>query len=397
MQVSRRIFLLQSAMIATAFWTPAFGQQDVTPSALYPLWDPVIPIPSRAEWREAEGTTHQVIHRAGADRYDFLHDAAIVEHNGVLFAAWYNCPKGEMKEESLIRGRRSLDQGRTWSEVGVIASDRKKRGIMYVPVAFGTHDDSLYAYISNMTDSDIVTQCEVFLFKEDANIWESKGFIAEGFLPNTAPVALPGGGYIMGGRVSDEPGTKPTIPAVALSQASSMTKPWRIVPLLPEGHLPNGARMRYPETALIVEPSLITAFVRNDGGKPILFESRDEGQTWSAPIKHNLPIGAAKIYGGKLSTGQRFLLYSFPTEGYREVLALAVSRKNEPTFSRMWRIHDGGLERLGVGSEWSYPCAIEAFGKLHIVCTSEKRHCVLTSIPIESLDDEGWPSPDVAQ
>ena len=191
----------------------------------------------------------------------------------------------------------------------------------------------------------------------------------------------------MGGRVSNEPGTKPTIPAVALSQANSMTKSWRIVPLLPEDHLPSGVRMRYPETALIVEPSLITAFVRNDGGKSILFESRDEGRTWSAPIKHNLPIGAAKIYGGKLSTGQRFLLYSFPARGYREVLALAVSRKNEHAFSRMWRIHDGGLEGLGVGPEWSYPCAIEAFGKLHIVCTSEKRHCVLTSIPIESLDD----------
>ncbi len=290
-----------------------------------------------------------------------------------------------MKEESLIRGRRSYDKGETWSTVDVLASDRDRRGIMYVPVAFGKQDGKLYAYVSNMTDSDIVTQCEVFLFQPQTNMWESRGFIAARFLPNTAPVALPSGGHIMGGRVADVPGTKPTIPAVALSRAGRVTEPWNIVRLLPDGTLPNGSRMRFPETALIVEPARITAFVRNDGGEPILFESLVEGRTWSLAIKHNLPIGAAKIYAGKLSTGQRFLLYSFPTEGYRELLVLAVSGANEREFSRMWRIHDRDLEGLNVGPEWSYPCAIEAFGRLYIVCTSEKRHCVLTSVPIESL------------
>ena len=384
----RRDFLFNSAIGCTAFTrlsTAAFGQENVAPPAHYPLWDPSIPIPSRADLSEPRATEHAVIHRAGADRYNFLHDSAIVEHNGVLFAAWYNCPKGEMKDESLIRGRRSYDKGKTWSKVDTLASDRDKRGIMYVPVAFGKHGGQLYAYISNMTGSDIVTACEVFLFERQADAWTSRGFIATGFLPNTAPVARPRGGYIMGGRVADAPGTKPITPAVALSQADRVTEPWSVVRLLPDGCLPNGTRMRFPETALIVEPSRITAFVRNDGGEPILFESHDEGWTWSLPIEHNLPIGAAKIYAGKLSTGQRFLLYTSPTDGYRELLVLAVSRAGERIFSRMWRIHDRDLEGLNVGPEWSYPCAIEAFGRLYIVCTSEKRHCVLTSMPIESL------------
>jgi hypothetical protein len=385
MRMPRRDFLSGSAIGCAALTVPAFGEKDVAAPALYPLWDPEIPIPSRGDLREPDGAEHKVLHRAGADRFNFLHDSAIVEQEGVLFAAWYNCPKGEMKEESLIRGRRSHDRGRTWSEVEILASDREKRGIMYVPVAFGKHAGKLYAYISNMTDSDIVTQCEVYLYRTSENTWESKGFIAEGFLPNAAPVALPGGGYIMGGRVADGPGTKPITPAVALSKGGNVTEPWRVVRLLPKGSLPDGARMRFPETALMVEPSRITAFVRNDGGKPILFESLDEGRTWSLPIKHNLPIGAAKIYAGTLSTGQRFILYNYSTEGYRELLVLAVSRAHEPEFSRMWRIHDGHSKELNVGPEWSYPCAIEAFGKLHIVCTSEKRHCVLTSIPMESL------------
>ena len=69
-----------------------------------------------------------MVHRAGADGYDFLHDAAIVQHKGTLFAAWYNCPQGEMVGQSLIRGRRSQDGGRTWSGVEVIASDHKNKG-----------------------------------------------------------------------------------------------------------------------------------------------------------------------------------------------------------------------------------------------------------------------------
>ncbi len=386
--LSRRNFLFKSIIGCTALnhlHKSAFAQQQNDQSALYPLWDITIPIPSRSDLSEPEAMQHKVIHRAGMDRYNFLHDSAIVEYNGVLFAAWYNCPKDEMKEESLIRGRRSYDEGKTWSDVEILASDSEKRGIMYVPVVFGKHREKLYAYVSNMTDSDIVTQCEVFLYKAQTNTWESKGYIAPRFLPNSAPVSLPSGGYIMGGRVADAPGTKPTTPAIALSRNGNVTEPWNIVRLLPDGHLADGSRMRFPETALIVEPSQITAFVRNDGGKSILFESFDEGQTWSAPQKHNLHIGASKIYAGKLSTGQRFLLYTYPTKGYRELLVLAVSRPNECRFSRMWRIHDGYSKELKAGPEWSYPCAIEAFGKLVIVCTSEKRHCVLTSIPIESL------------
>ncbi len=97
----------------TSLMTSSFAEEDVAPPARYPLWDPRLPIPSRADLSEPDGAEHTVIHRAGADRYNFLHDSAIVEHDGVLFAAWYNCPKDEMKEESLIRGRRSYDKGET--------------------------------------------------------------------------------------------------------------------------------------------------------------------------------------------------------------------------------------------------------------------------------------------
>lgn len=51
----------------------------------------------------------------------------------------------------------------------------------------------------------------------------------------------------------------------------------------------------------------------------------------------------------------------------------------------MWKIRDGVSQTLKSGPEWSYPCAIEFDGKLYVVYTSEKHHCVLTTIPVKSL------------
>jgi len=72
-----------------------------------------------------------------------------------------------MQESSLIRGRRSEDNGLTWSDIEIIASDKEKKGIMYVPVSFLSHNNILYAFISNMEGgADLVTRCEVFILNE---------------------------------------------------------------------------------------------------------------------------------------------------------------------------------------------------------------------------------------
>ena len=55
-----------------------------------------------------------------------------------------------MVGESLIRGRRSHDGGCSWSDVEVLASDRTKQGILYVPVAPFSDRDTLYAFVTNM-------------------------------------------------------------------------------------------------------------------------------------------------------------------------------------------------------------------------------------------------------
>ncbi len=354
---------------------------------MYPLWEPTIPFPARDGLSYPEGAVDVVVHRAGEDQYNFLHDAAVVAHDGALFAAWYNCPEGEMTGESCIRCRRSTDAGATWSAPEVITSDAANAGILYVPVAFLSHAGTLYAFVSNMIGPDLVTACEIFVLEPDSAVgaWRSAGFIAEGFLPNCAPVLMDDGHFIMAGRVAPSPGEKALIPAVAIGRAADPARPWEVLHLLPDGRAPGGAQLPYPETSVIVEGGEVTALVRNDHGNALLLLSTDYGRSSSPPQEHNFPIGAAKAYAGVLSTGQRYLLSNTPASGYRELLTLAVSRPGDTSFRAMWKIRDGYAGRLAAGPEWSYPCAVEHQGRLFIVYTSAKKHCVMTSAPISSL------------
>lgn len=48
------------------------------------------------------------------DKYAFLHEAAIIEYHGTLFAAWYNCEEKELIGPTPIRQKRSKDGGKTF-------------------------------------------------------------------------------------------------------------------------------------------------------------------------------------------------------------------------------------------------------------------------------------------
>ena len=291
----------------------------------FALWHEDVPFPSRHELSFPDGVRDTIVHRAGDDTYEFLHDATIAVHDENLHAAWYNCPRGEIVDEALIRGRTSRDGGRTWSDVEVIAADRNGSGTFYVPAQLLSYDGQLYAFVANMIGHDLVTRCEVFVRNDrhSDSMWESLGFIADAFLPNCTPVHMDSGNFIMAGRAAASPGEKPLTPAVAISSGSDVTGAWDIVCLLPGGMLPGGTQIPYPETTVVVEHNVVIAIVRNDHGNALVFFSEDYGRTWSLPYEQNFPIGAAKVCAGRLGTGQRYLISNTPTEGYRELRELA--------------------------------------------------------------------------
>ena len=82
------------------------------------------------------------------DKYAFLHEAAIIEYHGTLFAAWYNCEEKELIGPTPIRQKRSKDGGKTWSDIETIAEDQTGK-ILFCPPVYGICEDKLYILISN--------------------------------------------------------------------------------------------------------------------------------------------------------------------------------------------------------------------------------------------------------
>lgn len=370
-------------LLVFTVWAP-WGLAGHPPAVAAPpqhvLWTKQKPFPMPNQLIAPVGMRDLIVHRAGADAYSFLHDSTIVAHRGILFASWYNCPKQEIVDTSLIRGSRSTDGGVTWSDVEVIAQDPKRK-IFYVPNVFLSHNQRLWTFALRMTGHDLPTQLEAFRLDVTADRWEPMGLVADLFLPNCPPVKMSDGNFVMAGRVADRRGEQPLRPAVAVSQGDSILRSWNVVPLSAPGQT-----FAFPETTVLVERGKLTAFFRSLKTVVLVSVSADCGRTWTPPAMSNFPVVDAKMFAGTLSTGQHYLISNTPGRAQgRDLLTIAVSEPGEAVFSRMWRIRDGYAAELKAGPQWSYPSAIEHDGKLYVVYTSEKHHCALSVIPLESL------------
>jgi hypothetical protein len=230
-----------------------------------------------------------------------------------------------------------------------------------------------------MVGHDLVTRCEVFRLEENDR-WSSHGYIAGPFLPNCTPLLMEDGHFIMAGRMAAQAATTPEIPAVAISSGKDVTAPWQVVPMMQTICRPY---TDFPESTVWLDGAKVTAVVRGR----LVFLSHDYGRTWRGPFRHNVPAEDSKPFALKLSTGQRCLLWNYPDAPgtSRRLLTIAVSRPGEDKLVAMWQIRHGYAESLLVGPEWSYPYAVEHGGSLFVVYTSEKKHSVMTVIPVSSL------------
>ena len=104
-----------------------------------------------------------------------------------------------------------------------------------------------------------------------------------------------------------------------------------------------------------------------------------------------------KVYGGVLSTGQRFLVGTLVRDHHRQrhPLAIAVGEPGEKALSRVFRIRDDvfpeGPGESVEGAALAYPYAVEHDGYLYVVYSNDGgRHHNLNSaemavIPLASL------------
>lgn len=396
----RHAGLLRAALVLVSctFVSDAFGSFASDLRKHSKVWSDEIHLPRGNALVYPDGISHHTVEDSRSDRYHFLHDAAIVQHKGTLYAAWFNSPETEIADEALVRCRKSLDGGKTWSEIQVIAADTEKRGDFYVPVQLFSHGGELYAFIGRMTGHDAITDCLAYVLDENADRWTRIGKIADRFLPNCPPVRLENGNWAMAGRVASKAGAQPLMPALLVSQGERFTEGWQIKPLQKVDYPAN----QHPETTIIVEGPELTAFVRNSFESiPYIYTSFDSGENWLELVPHDLQAVASKMFAGTLSNGQKYLLFNYPDFGgkirnvglnARGRLAIAVTAPGGDRFVRVWKVQDNGL---GKPFSSHYPSAMEYQGNLYVVYTTGSgggisyakglRGCELAIIPMESL------------
>jgi hypothetical protein len=371
-------YLIDNLVITAGDDLPA-PHEPAEPVGAYALWEG--PWPSDpTQIPEPAGLTHSTIHRPVDNGYKFLHGAALIHHKGTLFANWANSPTNENGPEETLQGRRSTDDGKTWSNLEVVGPgfntlERHSHGVYH------SHKGTLWTFSSrfgigtkgNKFDG---LQAEAFVLDEQTDRWISRGIAMTNCWPYDEPVLMKNGNWITGGQDKDG------LPVVAISRGENFTK-WDSV-LIP---VANGLSPSFAETTVLDVDNQIVAVIRGGKGAAWVSTSDDFGRTWTPTRPSNYRMPRAKAYFGRLSTGQIYLVANHTN---RDTLVVAVGKPGATKLSQMWRIRHGKsvpprFPGHAKGKQWSYPYAHEHDGKLYVGYSIGKEDCGLSVIPAESL------------
>ncbi len=296
--------------------------------------------------------------------YSFVHEAAVIEFHGTLFASWYNCPKIELLGDTPIRERRSADGGKTWSEVKIIERDETGT-ILYCPPVYGICDDKLYLFLNEMVSADHIHSLNLYLYDEAEGVFRLLRKTALPFKLNTNVVKLSDGRLVLPGRMAPAPDEFPNIPSLLISDSGRIDADWRLVYIQKNCLLPDGEKLVHPELTLIENDKTLYMFSRDDLRRvPLVYVSGDMGETWDTVHEHNIPFSASKIYGGTLSDGRNYLIGCLTEQ--RKELVLFLSEKGTMRFTDALLLADASMQS---GTAFHYPFAHDDGETLYIVYT----------------------------
>ena len=344
------------------------------------------------------GLEHTIVHRPDDD-FAFLHEAAIIEFHGTLFAAWYNCPSLELKGRTPIRARRSTDGGKTWSEPETLAQDASGQ-LLYCPPVFGIVHDTLYLLMNTMTAPDHIHSLELHRYDERRRQFQRLWSRPIPFKLNTNLCVADDGTLLLPGRLAPRPDAFPDIPAVLIADSHDPEGTWHAVPCTPTPYLPDRSRYIHPETTAITahDSPDITLFCRDDQRNvPLLFHSHDRGASWSSPIAHNIPFSNSKIYAGTLPDRRRFLIGNLLPPPHLPApphpLAPSFPHPAPSPSPAPAPLPAGPNRSLSLFPQFSYPAATVTHDhRLLVLYTmvtcpdnQSRRGAILTSIPLDLL------------
>ena len=352
------------------------------------------PPPEERDLDYPAGIEHIRVHQSSGSGDGWLLGAAVVVHGGEIFVSWANADRDENAAGTRTVGRRSVDGGRTWSELFTIAGpDLAPEGSHHAHGSLLSYEGRLFAFVplegrpQGKLRPGLRTR--IFEYRPHDHTWKLLTAAIDNFYPMDNPRQRADDRWMLGGV------DRRSLPAVAISDSSDPLGGWTSIGI--------GAALKGFETSIWVEGDSATALIRNhrregDDTPQVIVLRSQNGLDWSAdePVeisRSGLPAVDSKVFAGRLSAGQRYLVYNLPVGGNawdRRALGIAVTATGGERFERVFKIRafgQTGPRAPGRYKEpgWQYPYAHEHDGKLYVAYARAKEDCELSVIPVKSL------------
>jgi len=302
------------------------------------------------------------------DGYKFLLGVAMVRyHDQWIVSFGHN--KGLENTSTEVANSIFSNNGSKWGDLVTIDSAKNQMGVSHG--VFLNYEDKLWAFHGSFLNKLELVHTNAYNYNQRIGKWEYRGIVAaDGFWPLQEPIKMDNGEWIMAGA-SIIVGPRQAQPAVAISKNDKFNQ-WEV------RRIPSAIKV-WGESTIIVDGAKVLLISRSHNNTPkiegmshplaYVSLSTDYGKTWSELKPSNLPMSASKPYAGILSNGQRYLINSISedTGNNRAPLTIAVSRPNENSFVKLYRICDVEKGQKRNHTRFSYPYAVEYEGNLWIV------------------------------
>ncbi|MCH7687807.1 MAG: exo-alpha-sialidase [Planctomycetes bacterium] len=333
---------------------------------------------------------HQVLYRATGDSYKFCHQQNLAVWQGKLFLMWSN---GITHEDH--NGQRILycdtPDGVKWSQPAVLTEDHDGPGPLAC-VSAGWHDagDTLVAYYTAIMEKrpGIDERNALFsLTSKDGKTWSKPTKLAQGFFIE-GPRPLPSGRLLMNGQWADRQ------PRLRFTDSTDGVSGWK------DGKIPRvGNVFTFPEPSWFVRADgTIVMIFRTKSGDPWIYAgvSKDNGESWSKPVKTNFPDATARAFAGNLPDGTAFIISNpsrvpnktHPSIGRRNPLTIALSNDGV-LFDRAFviRSEETSMRFKGINKldGWQYPTAVVWKDHLYVAYSINKEDEGVTRIALRDL------------
>jgi hypothetical protein len=326
------------------------------------------------------------VYRARQGDWQFNLHSYIAHHDGKFWAIWSSGRVDEDSPSQLIRYATSLD-GHTWSEARILVDDpdgpdKPGRWIARGVFVLDGRLTALVALLDGPRDTpqgrESWANLRLMRSVWDGSRWTDAGMFVNNCMNNYPP-------RLLGGRLFMTCRDSYAVMHTALADSRAGDR-WKVTKL--PGDPPHD---RMSEPSWYVDPQGTTHLIFRDGrSSKYLYRSlsRDQGRTWSAPVRTNYPDATSKNIAGRLSNGWYFLINN-PNQQGRDPLAISFSRDGW-TFDNPVALRKNAPERRFEGRSKSnrsfqYPHVIERNGSLWVIYATNKEDIEISEFPIAAF------------